>query len=492
MKKAIAILLCILMLIPMFCACTNNKKGDGEAVSPLPEGSHVSEDKKFEGETFTILCREDNAYGEYVYEIVADEGETEIVNQAIYERNRNVMDVFGLSDIVARDIPGDWGNKDDFINSFKNSIDAGLGDFDLIMSQQAYMAVGELAQYFYNYYDVPYVSETLNCNDETHDHTYYYPDLVEEMTINGQLKYMVGDYCLTYWDHTFVMYFNKELAENYQLENIYDLVREGKWTIDKCLEMSRNKWTDLNNDNWPGIEDAFGYITDIPNTTDAMIAQFQVPPTHRDENGDIVVEYDVGKVTNILEKMLDFQKTDDYYKVHTTSDMVDAENPLDKMFIEGRALFYPAILQNAQIFRSMETDFGIVPYPKWNETQDKYYTSANVGFSVACVPADVPNLEKTGAVFDTLSAISKEKVIPAYYEEALAYKYTRDEDSAEMLDIIRDGFDLNFGVFYAQSIGCASIFSHLMANDNPNFASYYAANYKGYERKLSQLLEYYE
>jgi len=491
MKRVLAITLCLLMLVPMLAAC-GGKKGEGKAVSDLPEGSHVKEGTTFEGETFTVLCREDNAFGEFLYEIVADEGETELVNQKVYERNRQVMDIFGLAEIEARDIPGDWNSKDDFVNTMRNSIDAGIGDFDLIMSQQAYLAQGELAQYFYNYNDVPVIKETLACKDEKHDHSYYYEDAVKELTINGQLKYMVGDYSLTYWDHVFVLYFNKQMAENYQLEDIYQLVRDGEWTVDKMIEMTRGKWQDLNSDEWPGEEDSFGYVSEIMNPVDAWNASFDVQPTHRDENGDIVIDYDVGKMTNILQKMIEFKGTDDVHYVQITSDQVEAENPVDKIFLEGRSLFYHATLQRAQTFRKMETDFGIVPYPKWDTNQENYYTSSQDGYSSACIPADAPNLEFSGAVFDTLSCVSKETVIPAYYDEALTFKYTRDEDSAEMLDIIRGGFSVNFGKFYNETLRCARVFRDMVLNDNTNFASFYASNQRGYERKLAQLLEYYE
>ncbi|MBR5516145.1 MAG: extracellular solute-binding protein [Clostridia bacterium] len=491
MKRVLALILCFLMLVCLFASCTGKKKS-GEAVKELSDSSHVPEGTTFKDETFTILCREDNVYGDYLYEIVADEAETELVNQAVYQRNRTVMDTFGLSDVEARAIPGDWNSKDDFVNTMRNSIDAGIGDFDLIMSQQAYLAQGELAQYFYDFNQVPVIKDTLACEDESHDHSYYYEDAIDELTINGQLKYMVGDYSLTYWDHVYVLYFNKVMAENYQLENIYDLVRNGEWTVDKMLEMAKGKWVDLNSDEWPGQEDSFGYVSELMNPVDAWNSHFDVQPTHRDENGDIVIDYDVGKMTNVLTKMLDFKATDDCAIVNTSSDDIASGNPCDKYFLEGRGLFYHATLQKAQVFRKMETDFGIVPYPKWDTNQTKYYTCSQDGYSAACVPADAPNLELTGAVFDTLSSVSKETVIPAYYDEALTFKYTRDEDSAEMLDIIREGFSINFGKFYNETIRCARVFRDMVLNDNPNFASYYAANKPGYERKLSQLLEYYE
>lgn len=492
MKKLLAFVLCMLMIVPLIVSCGGSSNG-GEKAKDLSaaldaegaDASHVPEDKTFIGEDFTILCREDNAYGTYEYEIMADEGETELVNQAVYQRNRDVIDIFGLNDIVARAIPGDWAAGSDFINTFRNSIDAGLGEFDLIMSYQCYMAQGELLQYYYNFKEVPYVKDSL-------DHSYYYQDCIDEITVNDQLKFLVSDYSLTYWDHAYVMYFNKQIAEEYALDNIYDLVKEGKWTYDKCLEMAKGKWRDNNSDDWKDESDTFGYISDIPNTMDAFHAHFDMQPTTTDSQGNITFNMDVGKTTTLLEKVIGFKNTNDCYTAYMTSGDTYDENPLDKIFKEGRSLFYHADLQRAKDFRSMNVDFGIIPFPKYDENQEQYMTHSHHSYSATVVPVDAPNLELTGAVFDTLAALSQKNVIPAYYDQALKFKLTRDEDSAEMLDIIREGFTVNFGYFYTEALECASIFRDCIANDNTNFSSYYATNKKGYERKLMQLMEYYE
>lgn len=477
------------MLVPMIAACGNKKTG--EVSKSKPTGSAVGENVTFINDDFRILCRKDNILGKYQYEVAADEGATDTVSQAVYQRNRDVCDMFGLTEIVPIAIDGDWSAQDNFINKFRNSIDAQLHEFDLIMGYQAYMCGADLAQYFYNFNDVPYVGESL-------DKEYYYQSFINEMTINGQLKYMVGDYSLTYYDHAYVMYFNKQLAEEYALENIYDLVNAGNWTMDKCLEMARGKWRDMNNDDWPDDVDVYGYISDIPNTTDAWHANFDVQPTSY-QNGEIVFDADVAKMNTILETMIAFKKTNDAYFIHTSSDMTPDQIPLDKIFMEGRALFYPATLEKASNFRSMDIGFGIIPVPKWDSSQSGYYTSAQDGYSVACVPSDVDNLEKSGAVFDVLTQLSYENVVPAYYDQALKYKMTRDEDSAAMLDIIRDGFVLNFGVFYNPTLDCVKI-RNLMGGgrtngndgDNPNFASYYESHKKGYQRALADLLKAYE
>ncbi len=335
-----------------------------------------------------------------------------------------------------------------------------------------------------NLYDVPYIKDNLAAD-------FYFPDVVEELTVNDKLYFLVGDYSLSYWEFAYVLFFNKAIAENNNLEDIYQLVRDGKWTYDKMAELSKGIWTDLNGDSYPDPEDSFGYVSDIPNTTDALVAHFDVFLTGRNEKGDIIFDVDQGKMVSILEKFIEFKKSDDTHFVYTTSDMTLDSNPADKIFREGRALFYPAMLNRAQEFRGMETDFGIVPYPKWNEQQEKYYTQAQDGYSVGVIPIDVTNLEKCGAVVDVLSALSSEKVIPAYYDMALKDKYSRDDDSAEMLDLIREGFSVNFGYFYGPTLGCQNIFRNLIQQDNSNFVSYYAVNSKGYDRNLKKMMDSY-
>ncbi len=482
-NRVIALVLVVLTLIPMLVACGEKKGGSNGNVVSTEINTTVPDDLKFEGQTFTVLCREDNAWGDYKHEIAADEGETELVNQAIYERNEEVKARFGLEDLVALDIPGHWTVAEDFVNTYRNSIQAGSQSYDLIMSQAAYMANPDLTDLYMNMYEVPYVKDNLNA-------PHYFSDVTNELTVNGQLKFIVGDYSLTYWENIYVMFFNKNLAEDYNLENIYDLVNNGEWTVDKLIELSKDRYTDDGNTE-VGSEDTFGYISDINNTTDALVSQFDVPVTQKDENGNIVVNMDQGKVVNILETMIDFKKTNDTYMVGIGSDTPKGENPLDEIFVEGRALFYPDALGKAQSFQDMEDDYGIIPYPKWDEAQETYYTHAQDGFSVAVIPTDAPNKELSGAVLDVISGISNAKVVPAYYDQALKFKYSRDEDTGTMLNIIRDGIRFNFGYFYGYHIGCGNIFRTCIADENPNFVSYYGANEKGYTRRLKEVIRSY-
>ena len=484
-KRILALLLVCLMTLPCLAACNFGKTETNTGGGQLTEtDTIVPEDLKFTGETFTVLCREDNAWGRYLHEIAADEDATELVNEAVYKRNLKVEERFELEKLQAYAIPGQWAVNEDFINTFKNSILSASGSYDLIMSQQSYMEDISLIDLFYNFYDLPYVKDNLNAE-------YYYQDIIDEVTIDGKLLYMVGDYSLTYWEHLYVLFFNKTIAENHNIGDIYQLVRDGDWTYDRMAEMVKGTWTDLDGDSWPGSEDSYGYVTEIRNTTDALWDLFDIRVTSKDENGNVIIDADQGKMVQVLEKIIEFKQSDDTFFEDTDSSMTEDSIKCDKIFREGRALFYPAFLSRAQDFRGMETDFGIVPYPKWNKEQEKYYTRSQDAYSVAVVPIDAPNLEKTGAVFDLLSEISYDTVIPAYYDMALRDKYARDDESGEMLDIIREGFKFNFGVFYAPSLDRGLEFRVLITQDNSNYVSYYAVNQKGYERRLKKLMEAY-
>lgn len=481
MKKIVTLLLCVAMLLPTLASCGGGKSGEVSKEKPSDLG--ISQDVTFEGETFNILCRGDNAFGTYKYEIAPDEGSTDTVNQAVYQRNRDVCDMYGLAGINAIAIDGDWDNKDNFTNKFKNSIDAQLHEFDLIMGCAAYMAEIENSKYFKDFNSMPHVRL---------DQEYYFQNAIDELTVNGKLKYAIGDICLTYWDRVYVLYFNKQIAEEYNLENIYQLVNDGKWTIDKCLEMASGKWVDNNYDDWPGEEDTFGYISEIPNATDAYHAHFNIPRTEY-QNGNVVFDIDEGKMTSILEKMINFKKTNDCRMLYTSSTETVEEVGLNKIFMEGRALFYHNVLAEAQNFRSMDVDFGIVPYPMWDESQGAYYTSSALAHSVAVVPNDIRDESMTGAIFETMSYLSYQNVIPTYYDKALKYKMTRDEDSAAMLDIIRDGLIINFGDFFGWALDPADkMIRELIRHDNTNFSSYYGSHVKAWTRTLTQLMEKFD
>jgi hypothetical protein len=88
--------------------------------------------------------------------------------------------------------------------------------------------------------------------------------------------------------------------------------------------------------------------------------------------------------------------------------------------------------------RATEFDFGIVPYPKLNPAQDRYYSYVDGHASMMGIPLILPNPEWTGIIIEELSFLSFRDILPVYYDVVLNVKLVRDEESVEMLEILFD------------------------------------------------------
>ena len=167
----------------------------------------------------------------------------------------------------------------------------------------------------------------------------------------------------------------------------------------------------------------------------------------------------------------------------------DLNREATKVFAEGRALFEAQILGNAAALRSVEFDFGIVPYPKYNEQQANYRTTAWDAYNLFCIPRTA-DLDYVGAVTEHLAARAYQYVLPAFYDKALLSKYARDEDSAEMIALIRESSTYNFGEVNSTNIGSPGhIFRDLIGSRSNNIASKTAGSIKAFTKQLTKFLE---
>ena len=119
------------------------------------------------------------------------------------------------------------------------------------------------------------------------------------------------------------------------------------------------------------------------------------------------------------------------------------------MFNTKKALFYSHTMFYMDYLRDLESDFGILPYPKFEATQENYGNLVSAWHSYfLCVPVMNKNMERTAIILEELAYRGKKILTPAYYEKTLVGQYTRDEESAEMLDIIFANLVYDVGIYY--------------------------------------------
>ena len=140
--------------------------------------------------------------------------------------------------------------------------------------------------------------------------------------------------------------------------------------------------------------------------------------------------------------------------------------------ITGNILFSNELIYGAVQMRDSETDFGIIPAPKWNEDQEEYINLGGSPFFMT-VPTTSEDLDRTGAIMEALAYDSMGLIDKAMYDIVLKGKSSRDDESIGMLDLIFS--TLHYYHPLANSYLNAPLADQYIWNGKTDFASYFAS-----------------
>jgi hypothetical protein len=431
------------------------------------------------GETFSILHRD-----YMTYETYAESQNGEFVNDAVYARNRAVEERLNIKFNMIP-MPGAWAHKDQFLDRVRNSVSAGDNEFDMISGYAAYMVELTNNNYLHNWNEIPFIG---------FDKPWWNKEFIEEMTINDKLYFLTGDLALSLIADANVLFFNKDMWADYSLEDPYKIVSDGKWTFDKMAEFTTQVSSDVNGDGTLNEEDMYGYVTDMHNQLDAYFAAFEIPVTLKGTDGLPEIAVKSERFITGFEKLYAFmRKTESTFAGSEQPATTDIYSMYRPIFQNQRALIIAEYLGNSSQMRDYDFDFGILPFPKWNEAQKDYKTMSQDGYTMFCVPATVSDTEKVGAVVESLASESYKSVLPTFYEVALKTKYARDEESEQMIDIIREGISFNFGIIEVVPLERPHhVWRILMINNQDSIASEVEKNFSVYQNSLDKILATYE
>ena len=167
-----------------------------------------------------------------------------------------------------------------------------------------------------------------------------------------------------------------------------------------------------------------------------------------------------------------------------------AHELIAEAFMEDRALFFCEVLATIIGFRSMDSDFGILPLPKYNAEQKDYVTFVNPAASLVGVPIyqmSQSSARRSGVILEAMAYYGHEMIMPEFYEKAIKGKATRDTDSIEMLDIIFTNRMYDLGLINDWG-GLASGYNNLVFNNKNDYAKQFKTASKAADKKLKQFL----
>ena len=254
-------------------------------------------------------------------------------------------------------------------------------------------------------------------------------------------------------------------------------------------ELTKDVYQDIDGDGKKSKDDSYGMLMGWATEIDNMKEAFEIHVTEKGKDGFPEITLVNEHTIEAVGKINDYIHNND--GVYTTSDG-DSRTQIYNMFSNGQGLMYTATLGKSEQLRAMNDDFGILPYPKYDESQKQYHSTSLDEFSLFVLPIDVKDKEMSAIITEALCAESYKKVVPVFYDTALKTKAARDDASSEMIDLIRDSLTFDFGYLHSNSVnGVGHMFVNWIRNNNNNIASDYDKAKSATEEKLAKVLEIY-
>lgn len=482
LKQLFCLLLAFAILLPLVscsdgAASTTVTDVSETTTETEPEDTRVYPDLPAydaEGATVTVVNIDYTIPIWVQRDIYAEELNGEIINDAVFNRNFIVQERYNLK-IVSNQVHDTYG-------TVVQANAAADGSIDLATVCLKHFAMLASSRNLVELRTIPHLDL---------EKPWYDQSSVECLSIANKLYGVCSDYTIMDKDATTGMVFNKQLLQDYNLQDPYALAKSGSWTIDKLQEMSSNVSLDVNGDGKMDDNDRYGLLyqrdtmSSFYNGCGGIIAS-------KDEDDLPVMTLNTDRSYIILDKLYDYLYNEQIcFHVMKFFDPLPEgfTNGMTRMFQANCALFMWIRMADVQNLRTMEVDFGILPIPKWDEKQARYFHSVNpyVGAAVI-VPKCAPNLELTGLFIEAISAESKYLLQPAYYEVMLTTKLTRDNESAEMLDIIFSSRIYDNGEIYDFG-GIGGDLIYMTMTFDRNIASTYAKKEKMIAKQIEKTVK---
>lgn len=308
------------------------------------------------------------------------------------------------------------------------------------------------------------------------------------ISVGKHIYFMSGDISYYFLADTHVMLFNKKTFEDVSEEYPYQTVRDGKWTFDEMKRLAEVGTYDLNGDSEINADDDhIGYITTRWRGPQfCYIAEGTRLVTIEDGTPKLTMNRE--RAETIYSRYLDFLKSDSAF-LYKKAEVEDAN--LMKLWMSGRFMFYDGLIKYISIMRDMKDDFGILPLPKYDEAQSAYLSTPGAGINLYAVPITNSDTAGTSLILEAMAILGHEDIIPTYYETILKSKYARDDESAEMLDLIRENIIVDLGTqIYDQNTNpITSIGWHLSVSKKDTFVTFWERNIAKFEKCLDEVIE---
>ncbi len=380
----------------------------------------------------------------------------------------------------------DWGTLSTFLNHLKSLVMSGDTTFDCYIGYTAGALMLE-GGYFADMKDNPYMDlDKPWWNQE-----------IQDIMPGDAIYTLTGDAMMTLFKHCLCLYFNNDLKTDLGLtEDLYQVVREGKWTLDKMETVIQDTYIDLNGNGEADVDDQYGLTFGDNNKYRIFPAAMNVIISTKvgddyefsfmnERTIDVFTQLQT-LVTNNISVRDAKGNTDN----NTDSTASFGGNYISKMFVQGNALFTASLIGDAAyIVESSDFSLGLLPFPKYDDTQETYRTAPQRP-AVLYIPVTVvgEQFDRAGAVLEAWSSECYRSVMPAYFEVSLKSRYSTDNNMAEMFDLLKENTSMNLDYLFSTELPLIVDNFKSISEANYNFASYIAGKQQSHLTALEEMV----
>lgn len=443
--------------------------------APKPVGYPYYEGADLGGKEFTVYNVKKDLWN-MICVIQPDEINGETINDAIYNRNERVKQKLNCS-IAEINAPEYTTMRSDV----QTMILAGDTTYDAIYMPMFYLIDGLTENYYHCLNDV----ETIHLENDYWDQV-----LLEATSLKSKNYFATSSAHLMGWDGLWCLFFNESMMDDLQLEYPYQLVRDGKWTLNKLTEYSKAA-ANLNGDDSFALNAdgncVYGCLS-FNNCVDKFLFGFGIDYVNKDKNDLPELACESEKFISTVQRFAELNNGDGAYYLNASATTTDATY-YQNFYEKQRCLFLAGEIKTAQLLRGMEQSFGILPYPKLDEQQANYRSTAVHQCASFTIPVTNTVPQDVGLLFDALSYESDQSVVEPYFSVLVEQKGLRNEESIEMLNLIKDTRSFDIGIAYQWVVSISDNLKGAVTSANTDIASIIASNKPDAEKKLNDMLE---
>ena len=462
-------------------ANANPGEGSQEAARPKARTTPNLEAKNFGGYEFVFLGTNgmDGIY--YVSDdILAEEENGDPVNDALVKRAIEIDDSYGIK--IRQKI------SNDVIGDFCRDVLSGSDAYQGAWCWQSQICQIATRNALLNLYSLP----GFDLENEWWD-----PKSAEAFSMGGKLHFITGELSINAKKDTYGVLFNKKLFNDFGFEYPYKMVYENKWILDNFISLAKNNSRDLDGDGIWTSKDAYGFVGQ-PRDLYTYMVGCGITMIAKDKDDYPALSLYSERAVSVFDKISQIMFDDTVMinpgrvlKEYGGDGLAVWRASREEWFAGDRILFYVAGINSVTELRNMESAFGVLPLPKYDENQEEYHSFLTEYCTAVGISSMNQNLEAAGYVLETMSAISCNELKTAFYETLLKRKILRDDESEGMLDIIFSTRSYDIGMMYNIG-GFLNMFVDLGTKKSGEFTSAYEKKEPVAIKEIEKLIETYK